>query len=119
MTKQFLLLLMGLMAFSTASFAKSLSCDNGFLLDSETRTLVIDQNDYTKQLESYLVTDYSHKKMYAAPISWSDFHNAYFKSDSFSTVKVYYYQNGEKAVSLVAEHAGEPVKQIKFGNCNF
>ncbi|MGZ3745551.1 MAG: hypothetical protein ACXVBK_16705 [Flavisolibacter sp.] len=106
-----------IVAFSQSSFSKSIKCSDGFEYDSQTGNLTMDMNNYTSQLDSYLYKNYPHRKYYADDIYYNEFHGAYFKSDAYSTIKIYPYNNGEPAVSLVAARYGYNEKQIKFENC--
>lgn len=114
------LFVLALFVFSLPTFASVLVCNNGeFRLNPETGKLAISgANGKHKELRSYLYlsSDLNYVK---DGIQWNSFHNAFFASDSASTVKVYFYQNGERAVSLVLKAYGLDEVQIKFDGCNF
>ncbi|MGZ3768591.1 MAG: hypothetical protein ACXVCP_02505 [Bdellovibrio sp.] len=103
--------------FSQSGFSKNIKCSDGFEYNSQTGRLIMDMNNYTAQLDSYLYKNYSDRHYFAENVYYNDFHGAYVKSDSYSTIKIYPYNNGEAAVSVVATRYGYDEKQIKFGNC--
>lgn len=115
-----MVLVITMLLFSFIGQAQVINCEGGLQFDVSKGYLSLPMNSITThQVDTYLYKNYSEGIYYATGFEWSSFHNAFLKSNMLSTVKLYKYNNGEKAFSLVLIRTGYETRQIKFGNCNF
>jgi hypothetical protein len=109
-----------ILLISVIGQARIIHCDGDFQFHDTDGVIYLPMNSTTSyQVEGYLYKNYLARQYYVTGVVWNDFHNAFFKSDVYSTVKLYKYTNGEKAFSLVLLRTGFETKQLKFGNCDF
>lgn len=120
MSSNKMILIITILLVSVLGQANVIHCDGDFQFHEKEGVIYLPMNSSTSyQVDNYLYRNYHARQYYVTGVVWNYFHNAFFKSDAYSTVKLYRYTNGEKAFSLVLQRNGYETKQIKFGNCDF
>lgn len=101
---------------SSTAFSKVIHCDYGFEFDTTEGSLRIPYYRAPESIRSFLNSS-NGTDLFKNNFNWNG--DSYFSSDRQSTVQLYYYNNGEKALSFVGKRWNYDVVQVKISNCDF